>query len=557
MILSQAQAFEADSPGHLQQESYTVGADTVAPVVDVLKRHLLTDQYANWARDLNWPALKAFYSKREFLPIWLQNGRPSPRATMLRDTLLAAYTEGLDPREYHTPAIRYMWRARRPITRARLELLLSDAFLRYAQEVGAGYYAPKAADFDWKLPPKVLNTLDLLEFYLTTDLPAMFLTYLAPQHEAYQQLKAALARYRAMVKQGGWVKISPGKSLQFGDSGRRVLQLRQRLVAEGYLEPVGDDSFPMIFDSALERAVRRYQANHGHKVDGIVGWFTLQSLNVSLKQRIATLKKNMERWRWLPDNLGDHYVWVNMAAYELSLVDQYREVLNMPVVIGKLQRATPSFADIMEYIEFNPTWNVPPRIAKEKFLPKLQKNPDFLKANHLQVYDSWQKNAKLLDPETIKWQHYSSDRWFPYKLVQTAGKHNSLGRIKFMFPNKYRIYLHDTPEKALFDRYVRTFSAGCIRVAKPYLLAEKILAGQGDWTMAKIRKTVKEAKTRQVRLHRKWPVYLFYWTAWVDKDGFVNFRRDVYRRNTLIAAGSEPDYAKLVLAQGESRATIH
>jgi len=229
---------------------------------------------------------------------------------------------------------------------------------------------------------------------------------------------------------------------------------------------------------------------------------------------------------------------VNMAGYKLDLVEDGRSVLEMPVIVGKPYRAAPAFIDNIDYMEINPTWKVPPRIAKEKFLPKLQKDAKFIAKNRLKIYDSWGKEANEVNPEKIDWNKYN-ENWLPYKFVQQPGKSNSMGLVKFMFPNKYRIYLHDTPQKKLFKSYVRTFSSGCIRVSQPFTLANKILEKEESWSGEKVESFLNDGETKVIRVSQPLPVYLMYWTAWVDESGKVNFRNDVYQRNRQIATSKE------------------
>ena len=548
LFASLAYGIELQPIGKLPDKpfAHTIEFETTGEI----RAHMVGGQYRFWAPDLNWSNLEKLYKSRNYQPLWLNNGYPTQRAHTARDEILNAYLDGLDSNEYHSDALRYMWNARRPVTKARLDILLSDAFLRYAQELKAGYFNPQSVDFDWKLPGKKINPINILNAFLDSNDAEIFLKGLAPKHPEYVALKKALFKYRKIAAQGGWKRIKRGTTLKPGDQGNRVKDLRHRLISEGYLS----DSnlllgFEDIYESTLEEAVRKYQLANGLEVDGLIGGATLRNINTGINQRITEIKKNMERWRWLPDDLGQKYVMVNMAGYDLQMVVNEQSVLEMPVVVGKKTRPTPTFIDTMEYVEVNPTWKIPPRIAKEKFLPKLQEDPKFLKANRLKVYNGWHKSAKEVDPETINWSHYSENRWFPFKLEQSPGKHNSLGQIKFMFPNKYRIYLHDTPEKNLFAKQVRTYSAGCVRVSNPYELAGRMLQADGNWSAEKIKKLVDAGETQRIPLKNKWPVYLMYWTAWVDDSGIVNFRKDVYQRNKMIASGPEPDYNNIVLAQ--------
>jgi len=527
------EAILVPSSGNLSESSFELDD----PVVHELHQHLVWDVYDNWATDLDWAKLRLFYNKRDFLPVWLSPDGPTPKAKAIRDMLVFSDREGLEPEEYHTKSIQYMWRARRARSKARLELMITDAFLRYSVEVSVGYQFPRAADSDWHVQPKKIDGLEQLESFLAADDPVKFISQMPPPHRAYARLKSSLAYYRLLAEQGDWSRIPQGPQLQLGMDHEQVVLLRNRLFREEYLAQ-NDDLTLTLFDEKLNQAVRKFQNNYGHKVDGIVGRSTRRSFNVSLLDRIKNLKQNMERWRWVPRNLGERYVIVNMAGYSLDYVENGKSVLNMPVIVGKPYRATPAFVDTLKYVELNPTWSVPPRIAKEKFLPKVQQDLSFLKRNNLKVFDSWRKDAKEVNPEKVDWNKLT-DKWFPYKLQQTPGKHNNMGLIKFMFPNRFRVYLHDTPNRKLFDRYVRTFSAGCIRVSEPFNLAKQILKNNSAWIGRDFESILASGETTTINLEESIPVYLLYWTAWADENGKVHFRRDIYQRDKKIGTGAE------------------
>ena len=506
-------------------------------IVSEIQKHLQRHIYPRWATDLNWDKLQNFYEKRDYLPIWLNGEQSTDRATIVRNVLVNSYLEALDPYEYHAPAIQAMWNSKRARSKARLELLLTDALLRYGVEVSVGYQFPQSVDYDWHVKPREVDDVEILESVLIAHDAQQYLDALSPPQQDYSNLKQILAYYRLLMLAGDWPHIDHGPNLQVGMHHPQISLIKARLFREEYLT-VNDDVESNYFDETLEQAVRQFQANYGHKVDGIVGYFTRQSMSVSLLDRIAAIKHNMERWRWVPRELGERYVMVNMAGYKLDLVEDGRSVLEMPVIVGKPYRAAPAFIDNIDYMEINPTWKVPPRIAKEKFLPKLQKDAKFIAKNRLKIYDSWGKEANEVNPEKIDWNKYN-ENWLPYKFVQQPGKSNSMGLVKFMFPNKYRIYLHDTPQKKLFKSYVRTFSSGCIRVSQPFTLANKILEKEESWSGEKVESFLNDGETKVIRVSQPLPVYLMYWTAWVDESGKVNFRNDVYQRNRQIATSKE------------------
>jgi murein L,D-transpeptidase YcbB/YkuD len=286
--------------------------------------------------------------------------------------------------------------------------------------------------------------------------------------------------------------------------------------------------------------VKRFQARHGLEPDGWVGPATLEALNVPVERRIEQIKANLERWRWLPLNFGERFILVNIASFTLDVIENGRSVLRMPVIVGRDYRETPVFGAAMTYLLLNPTWTVPPKLAVEDILHRVQEDPGFLAEKKIRVFSDWTEKATEIDPAAIDWMGLSAAR-FPYQLRQDPSPENSLGRIAFMMPNSYSVYLHDTPEKWLFERAERILSSGCIRLANPLGLAEYLLAGQADWDRQRIQAAIEDGATRIVRLTRPVPVFMVYLTAWVDDRGVVQFQRDVYGRDSpLIRALAEP-----------------
>jgi murein L,D-transpeptidase YcbB/YkuD len=304
--------------------------------------------------------------------------------------------------------------------------------------------------------------------------------------------------------------------------------LRQRLLADGSLamNMAEEDTN---FDQSLSYAVQRFQVRHGLKMDGVVGPQTRAALNVSVQDRIKQIKINMERWRWLPRKLGNRYIVVNSAAYNLAVIEDDQILFTMWVVIGKEQRQTPVIAGPMHTVVFNPYWTVPTKLVFEDLIPKQLKNPNYLKRKHIRVIRNLAKNIEV-DPVSLDWQHFEKET-FPYVLRQDPGPDNPLGRIKFLFSNKHEIYLHDTPKRYLFDKNKRAFSAGCIRIENPLKLATFLLADQPDWDQARISQVIHSDKTQEIELKQRTSVYLLYLTSWVGEDDTIYFYEDVYGRD--------------------------
>ena len=359
------------------------------------------------------------------------------------------------------------------------------------------------------------------------------LTSLLPTYKTYTRLKRALSNYRQIEYDGGWKPIASGETLKLGMSDPRVVDLKNRLIFSGDLKArVAIDEN---YDELAELAVKKFQKRHGLTVDGNVGAGTLEMLNIPVEKRIEQVIINMERCRWLPTELGEHYVLVNIANFELEAVKNGEVELEMDVVVGKPFRKTPVFSSQMVYLVFNPYWTVPPTIFDNDIVPAVRKNSRHLANLNIKVVSGYGANEKIIDPSTIDWSSVTS-RNFPYMLRQEPGPNNALGLVKFIFPNPYNVYMHDTNHRELFVNTDRTLSSGCIRLAKPLEFAEYILKNQSqDYTMEKIQSIVAKEKNQTVLIQPGINVHLLYWTAFVDETGSINFRKDIYERDKALS----------------------
>ena len=318
-----------------------------------------------------------------------------------------------------------------------------------------------------------------------------------------------------------------------------MVTLRRRLAATGEL-PAGVDTNGELFDLPVADALRRFQSRHGLDADAIAGRRTTTALNVTALQRVQQIEANLERRRWLPRDLGPRRLLVNIADFRLELIEAGKPSLAMRIIVGRQARRTPFFTGEITSILFNPTWTVPEKIAVEDKLPLILDDPDYLAEFGFKVFAPSSKGWREIDPAEVDWTRLSKT-WFPYRLRQEPGPKNALGRIKFQIPNRYDIYLHDTPAHELFARTERTFSSGCIRVERARDLAERLLAEDSTWSRARIEATIAAGATVSVRLPAPLPVFLFYWTAWVDSEGTLQLREDVYGRDSaLIEALAQP-----------------
>lgn len=483
--------------------------------------------------------LSRFYEKRVYKAAWIEGGALVLPASVLIRLIEESSAEGLRPDDYHLRAIETLVSriakssggGPPPLAElVDLDLLLTDAFFVYAADLESGRVNPETIHTSFQTRKAPGESASILEKSLSSNEIETTLKSLAPPFAAYGRLKAALAGYRKIAADGGWPTVPGAGKLKKGSREARVRILRKRLQITGDL-PEGASADDDLFDDSLERGVRAFQLRHGIDLDGVVGPATLAALNVPAEKRIRQIELNLERWRWLPRDFGERYIMVNTAAFLLEVVANGNPVMDMRVIVGKRYRDTPVFTAEMTYLVFNPYWHVPLSIAVKDKLPLIRKDAGYLKRENIRVL----QDSREIDPSTIDWSALGPGR-FPYRLRQDPGPKNALGRIKFMFPNKFNVYLHDTPSKELFARTERTFSSGCIRIEKPIDLAEYLLEGDPKYTRENILAAIARGGEQTVKLPRPIPVHLLYWTAWVDRDGTVEFRKDIYDRDARLDA---------------------
>jgi L,D-transpeptidase YcbB len=489
------------------------------------------------------PLVLRFYERRGFNAAWSTPRGPLDEALQLADALEAAPREGLDPADAQAGQVRArlevlaatrepVGRGLEPRSRAEADVLLTRSFLKHAAHLHTGLIDPARLPADWHLNPRRTDLVKVLEQALVTHDVAAAFAGLEPAQPGYAALRALLERYRAIARAGGWCGVPPGRPLRRGSVGERVRLLRERLAAEGDLDhPLAGGE---TFDAALAAAVKRFQACHGLDTTGVVGESELAELGVPVTARIRQIALNLERWRWLPASLGRRHLLVNIPGFTLEAREQDRTVLAMRVVVGKEWSRTPMFSDSITYLVFNPVWELPVEIAKNEVLPSIRKDPEYLARNHLRLYRGHGRAAREVDPAKVDWRQVTPEE-FGFAVKQDPGPENSIGHVKFMCPNQFAVYLHDTPAGRLFSATQRDYSHGCVRVERPLELALYLLRGKAGWDSTRIAAAFDTLKNKVVKLPEPVPVHILYWTTWVDDRGEAQFRRDVYAVDSLLS----------------------
>ncbi|TCO83771.1 murein L,D-transpeptidase YcbB/YkuD [Plasticicumulans lactativorans] len=484
------------------------------------------------------PLVARFYGARAWRPAWTDaQGRPGAAVDALYGAVARAGDEGLRPADYHRAALRKLLDGSRGgalgvAQAAELELLATDAYLTYGRHLLGGRLDPQGIDKDWTLKGRSRDLVAVLQQALAQQRVAESLAELAPAYPGYARLREGLARLRQTVAAGGWPAVgalAKGERLEPGVQDPRIAEVRARLLATGELDATQDIGGD-VYDPALVAAVKGFQARHGLLEDGVIGGATVLAMNVTARERVAQLELNLERWRWLPADLGSRYILINIPAFELAVFEGNQRVFEARVVVGQQVKPTPVFTGRMQQVVFSPYWNVPRSIATEELLPQLRRNPAKVAGQNIRVLDG----STVVDATAVDWSQVTPAN-FPYRLRQDPGAANPLGRVKFLFPNRYDVYLHDTSKPGLFERSQRTFSHGCIRVSRPLELAQYLLRHDPKWTREAIDAAAEAGRERVVQLTEEVPVHILYWTAWVDEHGVLQLRNDVYQRDRPVA----------------------
>ena len=476
--------------------------------------------------------LPQFYSNREFELAWTSDKNKKD----LIESIESSYAEGLSPEDYHLERIRKLTNksesgklSKEEI--ADLDLLMTDALILYASHLLEGKLEQSILRKKWDVERNEgpSNPDSLLTTTLHNQRIKAVLEGFKPNHDMYKRMKFHLKKLREESAQDGWPEVSEGEVLKPGDMAARVSEIRKYLIATGDLSERSLEN-ENIFDKDLEEGVKRFQGRHKLTKDGVIGKGTIEQMKVPIEERIDMLLLNLERTRWIFHQPDPDFLMVNIAGFNVRRITDRKKVFDSRVIVGKYNKETPVFKGLMQYMVLNPTWTLPYSIATHETLPKLKKDPGYLAAKHMEVMD---RNGKILNPATIDWSQYSSGN-FPFIIRQKAGPWNALGEVKFIFPNKYAVYLHDTPSRGLFNQQDRAFSHGCIRTEDKWGLLMSLMNDPEVWNMDKINEILKSGKTTTIQLPKPINIYLVYLTAAVDQENNLMFMKDVYKRDKAV-----------------------
>jgi murein L,D-transpeptidase YcbB/YkuD len=485
----------------------------------------------------------AFYRGRGYRQAWTDYDEIEERGWALLRVMESAVDDGLDPERYRFPlAMRMVQQVEgdsiaeedEPAQMARVDLVLSEVFGRYAHHLRGGVLEPSVSGLDWRIPKDSARVQELLTQLADGGDASAAVARLRPSAPVYHALMEQLVKYRGIAAAGGWPEVPENVESEVGSRAQGVALLRQRLIAEGDAEEVRlaqmGNAAAATFDENLKAALEHFQQRHGIAADGAIGPSTRKELNTSADARVQQILLNMDQWRWLPQELGERYILVNVAGFEMEYVKNDSVALAMNVVVGQEGWETPIFTDTMEHIVFNPYWNVPESIKQDEVIPAIQRDPSYLSRHNMEALAGGRVVGGL-----------DHGNLGAYTFRQRPGGNNALGEVKFLFPNRHNVYLHDTPADQLFSQTSRAFSHGCIRLEKPLELARMLLTDVTDRPASDVEKLTARDSEQWVNLTEPLPVYILYFTAWAGRDGSMRFYPDVYERDERLQEQAESE----------------
>lgn len=482
-----------------------------------------------------------FYTERGFREAWMYGGKLSCTAYEMRYEIQQSKFDGLNPQDYHLAAINTHFDAMEKAGRglgeplnafelATLDILLTDAFLELATHIYQGKVDPSHSVYGWEIQRKDprKEVVTKLKVAIESGDVRNGIASLYPGFPMYSRMRRSMMALYQKDKQapGSWQNLVVAKSIKPLESNAIIPKIRERVSFWEDLK-LSAEASPEIYDSALLKQVQVFQEKHGLNPDGVIGNATIRALNKTPRDFIRQARVNMERLRWLPDTVLSEVILVNIANYSMDYLRGTDTLLHSNAIVGKAYRKTPVFNAPMSYLVFSPTWTVPPTILRNDVIPAIKRDIGYLASKNMRLLTH---NGQQVDPNSVDWSKITANN-FPYMVRQDPGPSNSLGWVKFMFPNSHNVYIHDTPSRELFARDDRALSSGCIRIQKPLELARLLLADQPLWSDDRILSAMYSRKEQTVMLNRKIPVVLLYLTFWTDSRGTPMFRHDIYERD--------------------------
>ncbi len=483
------------------------------------------------------PGMKAFYESRGSEPVWIQNsffGQKKTKAIL--SVLENSWTHGLNPNQYHTNEIRQLMDEAKGADRFQLDLVISDALVRYGRDMSAMRVNPKRIGQRsryWRTP---LRGIDILDYVAGSSDVKSAMQNMAPKGKLYKKLQEELNRlYQTpATEKGESFKVNVKGLIRPGANNKAVLRIRNRMGYKAESAPQG----AYYYDDELARAVMAFQKSHSLKPDGIVGRQTVKLMNITREDKINQVLANLERLRWVEQSKPNRYIMVNVPSATLWAVENEKVKIEMPVVVGRPKRPTNIFSTQVTGIRYNPTWTVPPTIKRDDYLPKLRENPYYLSDRGIELVE----DGMTVDPGEIDWNSKTWSEVNAMRMIQGSGRGNPLGQVRFLMNNPFNIYLHDTTTKSYFKRSNRALSSGCIRLEKPIELADFVLSPNPDWSSSKRDSILQRGKLREIRAQEPLPVYILYQTVWLGERNQIIYGADIYGHDTrLIKALLEID----------------
>jgi murein L,D-transpeptidase YcbB/YkuD len=517
-----------------------------APQLAASVRQIVERAAANSVRDPVWSDVRTFYEKRQDAPAWMSEKKLSG-ATKVLEILRSAPAHGFASEDYGEPQMTERLAALelsdidapdRLQQIASLDVRLTTALLGFGRDVAGGRTSPTVIDPRWKARRELPDLAKALGKAVDGDLES-WVDAVRPPHAEYAALQRALTNLlaeREKLEAGDWPRV-PAGTYALGKSNPSLAALRQRLAASGQLTNAAASNTSPIFSEDDEAGVRAFQELHGLKATGVADAPTLAAMNVSLDARVRQVAINLERWRWMPNDLGARHLIVNIPYFHLFARENGKRVKDIRVVVGKAdEHKTPIFSSVMTTVVFSPYWNIPDSIVEAETAPAIARDPGYLEKNNIEILDMSKSGATPVDSASVKWDDAHQLKRLAFR--QRPGPANALGYVKFLFPNDFDVYLHDTPSDALFSRQSRALSHGCVRVEEPEALARYVLRGDPNWNDAKILNAMHAGEEKHVKLPETIPVHIVYFTAWVDDNGGLHFQPDVYGYDADQAAHS-------------------